>query len=59
MAKIVKETMATAYLVVTEVYPNEEAAAVADGSAVEDTKVNILEYKIENTKWKRGVIENE
>jgi len=27
MAKIVKETMATASLVVTEIYPDEEAAA--------------------------------
>ncbi|MBD1147106.1 hypothetical protein IDH09_05130 [Pelagibacterales bacterium SAG-MED28] len=53
MAKIVKETMATASLVVTEIYPDEEAAAVSDGSTVEDTKVNILEYKIENTKWKK------
>ena len=57
MAKILKIETGTADVVVTSEYENEEAAT----KDAEPTKVDakVSEFKVENTKWKKGAIDNE
>ena len=57
MAKILKIETGTADVVVTSEYESEEAAT----QNAEPTKVDakVLEFKVENTKWKKGAIDNE
>ena len=57
MAKIIKIETGTADVVVTSEYESEEDAA----KNAEPTKVDakVSEFKVENTKWKKGVIDNE
>ena len=57
MAKILKIQTGTADVIVTSEFESEEAAA----KDAEPTKVDakVSEFKVENTKWKKGAIENE
>ena len=57
MAKIIKIETGTADVVVASEFESEEAAA----KDAEPTKVDpkVSEFKVENTKWKKGVIDNE
>ena len=57
MAKILKIETGTVDVVVTSEYETEE-------DAVEDREpskcdVEVTEFKVENTKWKKGTIDNE
>ena len=57
MAKILKIQTGTADVVVTSEYESEEAAAKDKEPTKVDAKVS--EFKVENTKWKKGAIDNE
>ena len=57
MAKIIKIQTRTADVVVTSEYESEEAAAKDTEPTKVDAKVS--EFKVENTKWKKGAIDNE
>ena len=57
MAKILKIETGTADVVVTSEFENEEAAAEDTEPTKVDAKVS--EFKVENTKWKKGAIDNE
>ena len=54
MAKVFKITTATVNVVVTETYDDEYAAFV--GEAPQSADVQITEYKVENTRWKKEKI---
>ena len=57
MAKILKIQTGTADVVVTSEYESEEAAT----QNAEPTKVDakVSEFKVENTKWKKGGLADE
>ena len=57
MAKILKIQTGTADVVVTSEYESEEAAT----KDAEPTKVDakVSEFKVENTKWKKGGLADE
>jgi hypothetical protein len=57
MAKILKIETGTVDVVVTSEFENEDAAT--QGTEPNKCDVQITEYKIENTKWKKGGLENE
>ena len=57
MAKILKIETGTVDVVVTSEFENEDAAT--DGTEPNKCDVKVTEYKIENTKWKKGGLENE
>ena len=57
MAKILKIQTGTVDVVVTEIYDDEYAAFV--GEDPQSADVQITEYKVENTRWKKGAIDNE
>tara|TARA_B100000674_G_scaffold482175_1_gene484174 strand:+ start:192 stop:365 length:174 start_codon:yes stop_codon:yes gene_type:complete len=57
MAKIIKTTTGSVDVVVTEEFDNEDAAMA--GTEANKTNVEIAEFKIENTKWKRGAVKDE
>ena len=57
MAKILKMETGTADVVVHSEYESEEAAS--DNSEPTKVDVKITEYKVENTKWKKGGLANE
>ena len=52
MAKILKIQTGTVDVVVTSEFENE--AAATEGTEPNKTDVKIEEFKIENTKWKKG-----
>ena len=51
MAKVLKITTGTVDVVVTEIYDDEYAAFV--GEDPQSADVQITEYKVENTRWKK------
>ena len=53
MAKILKIETGTVDVVVTSEFENEDAAT--EGTEPNKCDVQITEYKIENTKWKKGL----
>ena len=57
MAKILKIETGTVDVVVTSEFENKDAAT--QGTEPNKCDVQITEYKIENTKWKKGGLENE
>ena len=57
MAKIIKVTTGTVDVGVEEEFDSEDKALV--GNEPNKAVVEITEFKIENTKWKRGKVENE
>ena len=57
MAKILKIQTGTVDVVVTSEFENE--AAATEDTEPNKTDVKIEEFKIENTKWKKGSINNE
>ncbi len=57
MAKIIKVTTGTVDVVVEEEFDSEDKALV--GNEPNKAVVEITEFKIENTKWKKGKVENE
>ena len=57
MAKSLKIETGTADVVVHSEYESEEAAS--DNSEPTKVDVKITEYKVENTKWKKGGLANE
>ena len=57
MAKILKIETGTVDVVVTSEFDDE--AAATEGTEPNKTDVKITEFKVENTKWKKGVIDNE
>ncbi len=57
MAKILKIETGTVDVVVTSEF--EDEAAATEGTEPNKTDVKITEFKVENTKWKKGVIDNE
>ena len=57
MAKILKIETGTVDVVVTSEFENEDAAEA--GTEPNKCDVQITEYKIENTKWKKGGLTNE
>ena len=57
MAKILKIETGTADVVVTSEYESEEAAAKDTEPTKVDAKVS--EFKVENTKWKKGGLADE
>ena len=57
MAKILKIETGTVDVVVTSEFENEDAAT--QDKEPTQTDVKITEFKVENTKWKKGVIDNE
>ena len=57
MAKILKIETGTVDVVVTSEFENEDAAT--QGTEPNKCDVQITEYKIENTKWKKGGLANE
>ena len=57
MAKIIKIQTGTADVVVTSEFENEDAAT--EGTEPNKCDVKITEFKVENTKWKKGAIDNE
>ena len=57
MAKIIKIETGTADVVVTSEYESEEAAAKDTEPTKVDAKVS--EFKVENTKWKKGGLADE
>ena len=56
MAKILKIETGTVDVVVTSEFEDEAAAKDTEPTKV-DAKVS--EFKVENTKWKKGAIDNE
>ncbi len=57
MAKILKIETGTVDVVVTSEFENEDAAT--EGTEPNKCDVKITEFKVENTKWKKGAIDNE
>jgi len=57
MAKILKIETGTVDVVVTSEF--EDEAAAAENTEPNKCDVKITEYKIENTKWKKGGLTNE
>ena len=57
MAKVLKITTGTVDVVVTSEFENEDAAT--QDKEPTKTDVKITEFKVENTKWKKGAIDNE
>ena len=57
MAKILKIETGTVDVVVTSEF--EDEAAATEGTEPNKTDVKITEFKVENTKWKKEVIDNE
>jgi hypothetical protein len=57
MAKILKIETGTVDVVVTSEF--EDEAAATEGTEPSKTDVKITEFKVENTKWKKGAIDNE
>ena len=57
MAKILKIQTGTVDVVVTSEF--EDEAAATEDVEPNKTDVKITEFKVENTKWKKGVIDNE
>ena len=57
MAKILKIETGTVDVVVTSEFENEDAAT--QDKEPTKTDVKITEFKVENTKWKKGEIDNE
>ena len=57
MAKILKIQTGTIDVVVTSEFENEDAAT--EDKEPNKTDVKITEFKVENTKWKKGAIDNE
>ena len=57
MAKILKIETGTVDVVVTSEFENEDAAT--QDKEPTQTDVKITEFKVENTKWKKGAIDNE
>tara|TARA_R100001079_G_scaffold93184_1_gene55867 strand:+ start:103 stop:276 length:174 start_codon:yes stop_codon:yes gene_type:complete len=57
MAKILKIQTGTIDVVVTSEFENEDAAT--QDKEPTQTDVKITEFKVENTKWKKGAIDNE
>ena len=57
MAKILKIQTGTVDVVVTSEF--EDEAAATEDSEPNKTDVKITEFKVENTKWKKGAIDNE
>ena len=57
MSKILKIETGTIDVVVTSEFENEDAAT--EGTEPIKADVKITEFKVENTKWKKGAIDNE
>ena len=57
MAKILKIQTGTVDVVVTSEF--EDEAAATEGTEPSKTDVKITEFKVENTKWKKGGLTNE
>ena len=57
MAKILKIQTGTIDVVVTSEF--EDEAAATEDAEPNKTDVKITEFKVENTKWKKGAIDNE
>ena len=57
MAKILKIETGTVDVVVTSEFENEDKAT--EGTEPNKCDVKITEFKVENTKWKKGAIDNE
>ena len=57
MAKILKIETGTVDVVVTSEF--EDEAAATEGTEPSKTDVKITEFKIENTKWKKGGLADE
>ena len=57
MAKILKIQTGTIDVVVTSEFESEDAATA--GTEPNKCDVKITEFKVENTKWKKGAIDNE
>ena len=57
MAKIIKIETGTVDVVVTSEFENE--AAATEGTEPSKTDVKITEFKVENTKWKKGGLADE
>ena len=57
MAKILKIETGTVDVVVTSEF--EDEAAATEGTEPNKTDVKITEFKVENTKWKKGGLEDE
>ena len=52
MPKIVKEQTGEAAVIIKETFIDEAAATAEDGTP-ETTDVEVVDLKIENTKWRR------
>lgn len=52
MAKIIKTMTGQADVIVTETYIDEEAAT-ADDAEPENVDVEVTDFKVENTKWRK------
>ena len=57
MAKILKIQTGTVDVVVTSEF--EDEAAATEDNEPNKTDVKVTEFKVENTKWKKGAIDNE
>ena len=57
MAKIIKIETGTVDVVVTSEFENEDAAT--EGTEPNKCDVKITEFKVENTKWKKGGLADE
>ncbi len=57
MAKILKIETGTIDVVVTSEF--EDEAKATEGTEPNKCDVKITEFKVENTKWKKGAIDNE
>ena len=57
MAKILKIETGTVDVVVTSEFENEDAAT--EGTEPNKCDVKITEFKVENTKWKKGGLADE
>ena len=57
MAKILKIETGTVDVVVTSEFENEDKAT--EGTEPDKCDVQIAEFKIENTKWKKGGLADE
>ena len=57
MAKILKIQTGTVDVVVTSEF--EDEAKAAENTEPNKCDVKITEFKVENTKWKKGAIDNE
>ena len=52
MAKIIKTLTGQADVIVTETYLDEEAANAEDAKP-ENVDVKVIDFKVENTRWKK------